>query len=281
MNTTASDPRPIGVLDSGVGGLSVWREITRHCPQEASVYIADQAHVPYGPRPPAEILQLTRQLVERLRTHDCKLVVVACNSASAAALQHLRRGFPDLPFVGMEPAIKPAAAESRKRIAGVLATPATLSGELYRGTVARHARDMRIVADGCPGLVDAIEQCRDDVSLHALLETFIAPARDAGADVMVLACTHYPLIKEQIASHCGESMQVIDPAPAIARQVGRVLDAHGLRRSADTPPSHRFYTTADDAQRLAAPAHRWLGVELEVGLLDRHMRETPIGAGSY
>lgn len=253
------DPRPIGIFDSGIGGLSVWREIAKALPDEPCIYFADQAHVPYGPRPPREILSLALRVTEWLRAQDCKLVVVACNSASAAALQHLRRAHPELPFVGMEPAIKPAARLSRNRVAGVLATPATLAGELYRGTVARHARDMRIIAEGCPGLVDAIETCTEDARLTELLAGFVAPARDAGADVMVMACTHYPLLRHLIEPLCGETMQLIDPAPAVALQVGRLLDAHGLRAPEGQREEARFYTTAEDSSRLAMAAQHWIG----------------------
>lgn len=265
--SVGGDARPIGIFDSGIGGLSVWREIAAQLPDEPCIYVADQAKVPYGPRPAAEILALALRVVDWLRARDCKLIVVACNSASAAALQHLRRAHPGLPFVGMEPAIKPAAARSQRRIAGVLATPATLAGELYRSTVARHAQDMRIIAEGCPGLVDAIEACASDDELCLQLARFVAPARDAGADVMVMACTHYPLVQHLIAPLCGAQMQLIDPAPAVARQTGRLLDAHALRAPAGGPASSRFFTTGADGVRMTRAARHWLGQELEVELL--------------
>ncbi|WP_043768815.1 glutamate racemase [Algiphilus aromaticivorans] len=265
--SVSGDARPIGIFDSGIGGLSVWREIAAQLPAEPCIYVADQAKVPYGPRPAAEILTLALRVVDWLRARDCKLIVVACNSASAAALQHLRRAHPELPFVGMEPAIKPAAALSRCRIAGVLATPATLTGELYRSTVARHAQDMRIIAEGCPGLVDAIEACADDDALRAQLDGFVAPARDAGADVMVMACTHYPLVQHLIAPLCGAQMQLIDPAPAVARQTGRLLDAHAMRAPAGGPVGSRFFTTGTDGNRMTRAARHWLGHDLDVRLL--------------
>jgi len=258
------DARPVGIFDSGIGGLSVWRELDRLLPAESCVYVADQAHVPYGPRPAAEILRLAEAVTAWLLAQDCKLIVVACNSASAAALQHLRRAHPDTPFVVLEPAVKPAAAQSRRRIAGALATPATLSGELYRGTVARHGHDLKIVADGCPGLVDAIESCLDAPALQRLLDGFVAPARAAGADVMVLACTHYPLIKAQIATACGPGMTVIDPAPAVARQVARLLAQHGLQAHDGQRGWRRFLTTAAEADTMQRAARHWLGEALVV-----------------
>lgn len=258
--TAAGDVRPVGIFDSGIGGLSVWHALVEQLPAESTVYVADQAHVPYGPRPPGEILSLALRVTAFLtETHDCKLIVVACNSASAAALQHLRRAYPEVPFVGMEPAIKPAAALSLRRVAGVLATPATLSGELYRGTVARHAQDMRIIAEGCPGLVDAIEGCADTDALNAMLEVFVAPSRAAGADVMVMACTHYPLIKSLIAPLCGADMRLIDPAPAVARQTARLLAQHALEAPTDRQPRHQFFTTASSVARFETPATHWLG----------------------
>lgn len=261
--SASGDARPIGIFDSGIGGLSVWREIVAHLPRESTIYVADQAHVPYGPRPASEIMALALRVTEFLITEQaCKLVVVACNSASAAALQHLRRAFPKTPFVGMEPAIKPAAAQSRRRVAGVLATPATLSGELYRSTVARHAQDMQIIAEGCPGLVDAIEACASESELQAMLDGFVAPSRDARADVMIMACTHYPLVKTLIAPLCGPSMSLIDPAPAVARQVARLLAEHALETQQQQTAQHTFFTTADDVGRFERPATHWLGREI-------------------
>lgn len=258
--TAGGDVRPVGIFDSGIGGLSVWHAIVEQLPAESTVYVADQAHVPYGPRPPGEILSLALRVTAFLtEAHDCKLIVVACNSASAAALQHLRRAYPGVPFVGMEPAIKPAAAMSLRRVAGVLATPATLSGELYRGTVARHAQDMRIIAEGCPGLVDAIEGCADTDTLNVMLKGFVAPSRAAGADVMVMACTHYPLIKSLIAPLCGAHMRLIDPAPAVARQTARLLAQHALEAPAECQPRHQFFTTATSVDRFETPATHWLG----------------------
>ena len=142
-----------------------------------------------------------------------------------------------------------------------------MAGELYRSTVARHAQDMRIIAEGCPGLVDAIEACADDDALRAQLDGFVAPARDAGADVMVMACTHYPLVQHLIAPLCGAQMQLIDPAPAVARQTGRLLDAHAMRAPAGGPVGSRFFTTGTDGNRMTRAARHWLGHDLDVRLL--------------
>jgi glutamate racemase len=243
------DGRPVGVFDSGVGGLSVWREIVRQWPQEATVYVADQKHIPYGPKP-AEILhRYADGIVRFLRAQSCKAIVVACNSASAAALKHLRAQFPDIPFVGMEPAVKPAAQATHSRVVAVLATPATLQGELFTATAERHAQGIKIIGEPCPGLVARIEanQARTPET-EAMLRKFLAPALAAGADHVVLACTHYPFVIDTIRRIVGPRVDVINPAPAVARQLGRVLAERGLAALDGTAtPMHRFFTSGDPA----------------------------------
>lgn len=248
--------RPIGIFDSGVGGLSVWREIVRQLPNEKTVYVADQQHIPYGPKPPATLVGYSEAIVRFLLTRGCKAIVVACNSASAAALKHLRTRFPDTPFVGMEPAVKPAAQKTRSRVVLVLATPATLRGELFTATTERHAHGIRVVTEPCPGLVEAIEAGGTaGAEMEAMLRGFVAQGLAAGADQVVLACTHYPFVIDAIRRIAGAAVEVVDPAPAIALQLGRVLDGHGLRATASSAPSHIFFTTAS-----AAPFARALHV---------------------
>ena len=240
---------PIGVFDSGVGGLSVWREIRRQLPDESTIFIADQAHIPYGPRPAEALRRLTAHITGYLVEQRCKLIVVACNSASAAALHWLREQFAPLPFVGMEPAVKPAAARSRNRVAGVLATPATLAGSLFRDTLARDAGDLRVIAQPCPGLVEQIERgALDTAPTRDLLAGFLAPIQAAGADTVVLACTHYPFVIDSIRALAGPDVEVIDPAPAVARQTGRRLDELGLRAPPGSAATHRFLTSGEPAQ---------------------------------
>jgi glutamate racemase len=255
---------PIGVFDSGVGGLSVWREIRHRSPEESIVYVADQAYVPYGPRPRDELRALTARITRFLLSQECKLVVVACNAASAAALHWLREQFPDTPFVGMEPAIKPAAASSKNRCVGVLATPATLEGELFLNTVAREASDLRIVAEPCPGLVARIESgALADDETRALLAGFLEPIREAGADTVVLACTHYPFVIDTIRALMGPAVNVIDPAPAVARQVARQLQAHALQAAAQTQRRDRFLSSGEPAG-LQQALEALLGIEAVV-----------------
>ena len=157
MLKTNKHYRPIGIFDSGVGGLSVLREVQNQYPTEDLIYLADQAHVPYGIRSKEEVLAYANGIVRFLLGKECKLIIVACNTASAVALASLREKYPDVPFVGMEPAVKPAAADTRSGVVGVLATPATFQGDLYASTVERFARGVKILQDTCPGLVEQIE----------------------------------------------------------------------------------------------------------------------------
>ncbi len=242
-----SDSRPIGIFDSGVGGLSVWREIARQLPQESTVYFADQAHVPYGPRGTEQIRhfcdRITRFLIER----NCKAVVVACNTASAAALKYLRENFPELPTVGMEPAVKPAAEITSTRVVGIMATPATFQGKLFQATAGRHAQGITLINQVCTGLAEQIESGQlDGADTEQMLRGFIQPMLEGGADTIVLACSHYPFALEAIRRIAGPQVNVIDPAPAIARQVSRVLNERGLL-STNQAGQHRFYTSADES----------------------------------
>ncbi|HMK09412.1 MAG TPA: glutamate racemase [Anaerolineales bacterium] len=220
---TPSDRPPIGVFDSGVGGLSILRELRRQMPGEDFVYFADQSHVPYGPRPMDEVRAFSEAVVRFLIGHGADLIVVACNTASAAALRSLRATFPGLPFVGMEPAVKPAVEVTRSGVVGVLATPATFQGELYASVVERFAQGVRLVNETVPGLVEEIEAGRlDGPRTEELIRRALAPIREAGADTIVLACTHYPFVIPVISRLAGPGVAVIDPAPAIARQAARL-----------------------------------------------------------
>ncbi len=247
--------RPIGVFDSGVGGLSVWREIVRLLPREDTIYFADQAHVPYGPRGEAEIRHYCDRIARFLLDKDCKAVVVACNTASAAALKYLRDTFPALPSIGMEPAVKPAAETTRSKVVGILATPATFQGRLFAATAGRHAyaKGITLISQVCPGLAEQVEAGRlDTPDTEAMLRGWLAPMLAARADSVVLACSHYPFVIETIRHIVGPQVNVIDPAPAVARQVQRVLGDSKLLRSDSQAGQHRFYTSQDAAgtQRL-------------------------------
>lgn len=253
---------PIGVFDSGVGGLSVWREIVRALPGEDTIYFADQVHVPYGPRGEAEIRGFCDAITRYLLDRRCKAIVVACNTASAAALKHLRDQFPGVPTVGMEPAVKPAAALTRNGVVGILATPATFEGRLFKATAGRHAAGIRLVNQVCAGLAEHVES--GDLTGPATdeaLRGYLAPVLAAGADTIVLACSHYPFVIEPIRRIAGPGVTVIDPAPAVARHLATVLGERHLLRDRASGGRHTFVTSGS-AARFATAVRRLTGDEV-------------------
>ena len=237
---------PVGVFDSGVGGLSVLRAIREQLPNEAILYFGDQAHVPYGLRPLEEIREYSFAITRFLLGRDAKLIVVACNTASAAALNSLRLGFPDIPFVGMEPPVKPAVEITHTGIVGVLATPATFQGALYASVVERFAENVTLLQNTCPGLVQEIENgAINGRKARIILETALHPMMERGIDTVVLGCTHFPFVIPLIQEIVGSNVRVIDPAPAVARQVGRLLDIKGLRTDGIYSESPLYFTSGE------------------------------------
>ncbi len=262
-----ADTRPIGVFDSGVGGLSVLRALRAHLPNEHFIYIADQAHVPYGSRSLDEVRRFAEGITRFLLTRAAKAVVVACNTASAAALHALRKTFPEIPFVGMEPAVKPAAETTQSGVVGVLATPATFQGALYASVVERFARGTRLLEHTCDGLV----QCIESGDLHGeaprrILEAALHPMLTAGMDTVVLGCTHYPFVIPLIQEIVGPAVRVIDPAPAIARQTRRVLEARRSRNAPQAAGGVTYYTTGHPTEAAVVMA-RLLGEAVTVRAL--------------
>jgi glutamate racemase len=235
---------PIAVFDSGVGGLSVLCAIRGQFPHEDVLFLADQAHVPYGSRSLGEVRAFSEAITRYFLAQNTKMLVVACNTASAAALHHLRQVFPGTPFVGMEPAVKPAAEGTQSGIVGVLATPATFQGELYNSVVERFANGVSLLQDTCPGLVEQIEAGNlDGAETHRILGQALSPMLAAGIDTVVLGCTHYPFVIPLIQEITGPDVRVIDPAPAIARQVGRLLDRFDLKNTSSDAGTTRYLTT--------------------------------------
>lgn len=256
---------PIGIFDSGVGGLTVWREIVRALPNEHTIYFADQQHVPYGPRGELEIRRFSDGIARYLLDRGCKAIVVACNTASAAALKHLRETLPQVPTIGMEPAVKPAASMTKTGVVGIMATPATFQGRLFKATAGRYASGIRLVNQICDGLAEHVESGDlDGPATEQVLRRFLDPILDAGADTIVLACTHYPFVIEPIRRIAGPGVAVIDPAPAIARHLGTVLAQHGLRRTGARSGQHTFVTSGD-ARRFEAALLRLTGVSSTAG----------------
>ncbi len=225
-------------------------------PNEDTLYLADQAHVPYGPRSLDEIRSLSIAITRFLIDRGAKLIVIACNTASGAALHPLRAEFPTLRFVGMEPAVKPAVERTTTGVVGVLATPTTFQGELFRRLVDRFGRGVAIHTQICPGLVEAVEAGQVQApATRSLLEACMHPLMEAGIDQLVLGCTHYPFLAGVITDIVGPGVALIDPAPAVARQVGKVLAEEGLCQPPDRVASHLFCTTGPLPQ-LASMAKR-------------------------
>lgn len=258
---------PIAVFDSGVGGLSVLRHLNALLPHESFLYLADQAHVPYGARSGAEVRQLSQAITAYLLAQGARMVVVACNTASAAALNYLRQAFPHVPFVGMEPAVKPAARQTRSGKVGVLATNGTFSSERYAALMARFAQNVSVIEDPCVGLVELIEAgATDDPRAEAVLRRCLRPMLAAGVDTLVLGCTHYPFVRPLIEAIAGPHVTIIDPAPAVARQARRVWEqrpAPAEQQPAARPATLRLVTTGDAAQ-MSALARRLVGYEGDV-----------------
>lgn len=260
-----------------MGGLSVLREIIRQLPHENLIYIADQSHVPYGRRPLEEVRDYAVGITQYLLSKKAKIIVLACNTASAAALNYLRQIYPHVPFVGMEPAIKPAAETTRSGAVGVLATPATFQGELYASVIERFAQGVTIYQHTCPGLVQQIEQGDFDSSVtRKILEEALLPMLTANIDTVVLGCTHYPFVIPLIQAIAGDRVRVIDPAPAVARQTARLLEQRNLLKDSGASGQLQFVTSGEPAflqsflDRIgfrAARVHRvrWDGLRLVDG----------------
>ncbi|OEC33656.1 glutamate racemase [Pseudomonas cuatrocienegasensis] len=237
---------PIGVFDSGVGGLSVLREIRQILPQEALLYVADSGHVPYGEKSPEYIRQRCALITEHLLTQGAKALVLACNTATAAAAAELRERYPSLLIVGMEPAVKPAAAATRSGVVGVLATTGTLKSAKFAALLDRFAHDVRVITQPCPGLVEQIEAGDlDGPVTHALLQGYVAPLLEQGCDTLILGCTHYPFVAPLLRTLIPASVRLIDTGPAVARHLQdllRAADALAIRAEPECP---RFWTSGE------------------------------------
>ncbi|NLG50127.1 MAG: glutamate racemase [Chloroflexi bacterium] len=251
----------IGMFDSGVGGLSVARAVMARLPGESLLYVADSAHCPYGARSEAEIRALSEGITRFMLAAGAKVIVVACNTASAAALSYLRQTFPQVPFVGMVPAVKPAVQLTRDGVVGVMATPVTFGGRLYEEVVEHYGRGVRVISQTCPGLVERIEAGDlETPDTLALLRSYLDPLLGAGADTLVLGCTHYPFLIPAIRRLVGDSVQILEPSEAIARQTERVLGQRGLLGQPGNAATARFFTTGD-APSMARALRQLLGLE--------------------
>lgn len=233
---------PIGVFDSGVGGLSVLRAIRELLPHEDVIYVADQAFAPYGKRTKAEIIQRADAISKWLLSQNCKLIVVACNTATTNAISNLRQTY-DVPFVGIEPAIKPAALGSKTGVVGVLATEGTLSSELFQSTTQDHAKEIEVITQVGHGLVELVEEGNAE-SIHAemQLRRDLAPMLNHPIDHLVLGCTHYPFLRKTLKKILPKNVTIVDCGEAVAKQTKRLMEKHELQNEGDGKTA--YFTTA-------------------------------------
>jgi glutamate racemase len=259
---TTAGPRalaPIGVFDSGVGGLSVLAHLRRTLPAEDFLYVADSAYAPYGMRSAAVIRERTFRIADFLVEEGAKLLVVACNTATAAAVAELRQRHA-LPVVAMEPGVKPAAERTRSGVIGVLATAGTLESARFFSLVNRHAGTADVITQPCPGLVERIEaNDLDGPATERLVRSYIEPLLAGGADVIVLGCTHYPFLRPLIERIVGPDIAVLDTGAAVANEVARRLRADDLLQPATRTGGERFWTSAEPAAATRLLGQLWGG----------------------
>lgn len=233
---------PIGFFDSGVGGTSIWKEVIQLLPQENTIYLADSRNAPYGEKTKTEIVELSVKNTELLIAKGCKIIVVACNTATTNAISYLRKTY-DLPFIGIEPAIKPAALRSKSEAIGILATKGTLSSELFASTAATYADNITTVEQDGEGLVELIEQGKlDSQELFQLLHQYLAPMLEFNIDHLVLGCSHYPYLIPLIKKIVGPDIQIIDSGEAVARQTKSILKHNNLLNRQSLVPEHKLHS---------------------------------------
>lgn len=240
------DDRRIGIFDSGIGGTSIWGEIQELLPFEQCIYLADSKNAPYGDKPPEQILDLSIKNTEYLLARNCKLIVVACNTATTNAIEYLRANY-EVPFIGIEPAIKPAAINTKSKIIGVLATKGTLSSSLFHSTSKNHTEGITVLEQRGTGLVEMIENGNlESKDLYRLLESYIKPMLEKGMDYLVLGCTHYPYLIPMLKKMLPENVTIIDSGQAVARQTKSVLTHNGLLTGSKVLGRHQFFTNGDE-----------------------------------
>ncbi len=237
--------KPIGIFDSGVGGTSIWKELIALLPQENTLYLADSKNAPYGVKSQSEIITLSFKNTELLLNHDCKLIIVACNTATTNAISLLRRKF-KVPFIGIEPAIKPAALQTQTGAIGILATKGTLNSELFHKTVNLYGGDVTVVEQVGEGLVQLIEAgLGQSKQTEKLLRQYIEPMLTQNIDHLVLGCTHYPYLLPLLKKILPKHVKIIDSGEAVAKQTKAVLQQQNMLNVTTKLPEYKFYTNAD------------------------------------
>ncbi|MET0091268.1 MAG: glutamate racemase [Candidatus Thiodiazotropha sp.] len=240
--------QPIGIFDSGIGGLTVLSHIRQMLPKEHLIYVSDRAHLPYGNKDEAFVLKRAQHITRFLMQRQVKGIVIACNTATAAAVKHLRAAY-DLPIVGMEPGVKPAIQLSSRGRIGVLATQGTLSSGKFRSLLREHARESQVIICPCQGWVEAIEfMGPEHPETREIVHRQLQPVLESGVDTLVLGCTHYPFLKSRIEESAGSAVTIIDTGPAVARQLFRRLEEQDLLNRCDQPGQEEFWCSAPPEQ---------------------------------
>lgn len=237
--------KPIGIFDSGIGGTSIWKEVVKLLPNENTIYLADSKNAPYGEKTSEEIIALSVKNTEFLLSKGCKLIVVACNTATTNAIDYLRKNY-TIQFIGIEPAIKPAALLSKTGAIGILATKGTLSSKLFEKTTKEYTKNITTIEQDGEGLVPLIEAGKlNSPEINQLLTTYLSPMLKFNIDHLVLGCTHYPYLIPQIKKIIGENITIIDSGEAVAKQTKAILEKYNLLSVSTTKSQHQFYTNAE------------------------------------
>ena len=237
--------KPIGIFDSGVGGTSIWKEVAKMLPYENTIYLADSANAPYGEKPKEEILRLSIKNTELLLDRGCKMIIVACNTATTNAIDYLRSHYP-IPFIGIEPAIKPAALHTKTKKVGVLATKGTLSSSLFHNTSKLFAEGITVLEQEGKGLVELIEAGKvQSPEMKKILNEFLQPMLEQNIDCLVLGCTHYPYLIPVLKDILPQNITIIDSGEAVARQSKAILERNNLLSAATDQPKYIFHTNAN------------------------------------
>jgi glutamate racemase len=237
--------QPIGLFDSGIGGTSIWKEVIQLIPNEHTIYLADSMNAPYGEKSEGTIRALCIKNTELLLSKGCKLIIVACNTATTNAIDYLRAHY-NVPFIGIEPAIKPAALYSKTGAIGILATKGTLSSTLFAKTAKEYTKDIKVIEQVGEGLVPLIEAGKQDSDeMRQLLQQYLTPMLKHKIDHLVLGCTHYPYLIPSIKRIIGNDIKIIDSGEAVARQTFHILKQHQLLASNEQKPQHQFYSNID------------------------------------
>ena len=248
---------PIGIFDSGVGGMSILREIHALMPHENIIYIADSAHAPYGDKSSNFIRKRSLELAEFLLTQKSKAIVIACNTATTEAILTLRKHF-TVPIIGVEPAIKPAAKRSKNKTIGVLATHRTLRSKRFKQLIQEYAQEATVISQPCPGLVEIVESCEHyDTTDIQLLRQYTQPLLDQGADTLVLGCTHYPFLLSQLRKITGENIHILETGKPVALQLQRILKQQDMHTKGETIGKITFYSSQGDALSMQTIQKLW------------------------